>query len=76
MIKLPAKHILTKLEERKKFQNVLLEWYDQAQRQLPWIYLPGMNLVRMGLPLSLREMNMTPLFLINGANLFTTAREF
>jgi A/G-specific adenine glycosylase len=36
MIKLPAKHILTKLEEREKFQNVLLEWYDQAQRQLPW----------------------------------------
>lgn len=36
MIKLPAKHILTKLEERENFQNVLLEWYDQAQRQLPW----------------------------------------
>ena len=36
MIKLPAKHILTKLEEQKKFQYVLLAWFDQAQRQLPW----------------------------------------
>ena len=36
MIKIAEKHILSKLEEREKFQNVLLEWFDQAQRQLPW----------------------------------------
>ncbi len=42
MIKLPAKHILKELEEREKFQNVLLEWFDQAQRQLPWRTEPSL----------------------------------